>query len=248
MKIRPTCYSPTSLEIDEAMKSVNRVIDVFNVTVHPEFVFQIIDSLCNDVEIIRYEGSEEDLEIPSKTRLSEDDPTYYTVRKISPDAFKDNSTLVSVMIPDTIDEIGNCAFEGCSQLENVVGGRGVKVIGDDVFGECHSIRNNELMDLDGGSDEKSKEAMGDEFESMDDPDPFDTFIESLDGFEKLYLACLCEGRSTGDILAEHKKKASMVELSINQKFFDSFDDELIDDSEVDEEYLGQLVLKLEECE
>ena len=248
MNIIPKRSSPTSHEIDEAMRSVNRVIDVFNVTTHTEFVFQIIDSLGNDVGIVRYDGSEEELEIPSKVMLSEDDPTYYTVRKIVSEAFKDNSSLISIMIPDTIDEVGDHAFDGCSNLVNVVGCRGVKVVGNDVFNGCYSIQRNELLDSDTGSDENPIDGIGKEDESEDDSDPFDLFIESLDGFERLYLTYLCAGRNTEGILTDHRKKASIVELGINQKFFDYFDDELVDDSEVDEEYLDQLVLKLEDYE
>ena len=242
--VRQTYSSPTKHEIDDAMRSVDRVIDVFNVTVHPEFDFQIIDSSCNDVEIIGYGGNEEDLEIPSKVMLNEDDSLHYIVRKIASDVFKDNCSLVSVLIPDTVYEIEDHAFDGCSQLTSVVGGRGVKVLGADVFKECPRIQRNELLN----SDESRIEDAKDEGESKSHQDPYDVFIESLDNFERLYLTCLCEGKSTDDILTHYKKKASIIELGINQKFFDNFDDELIDDSEIDVEYMGQLALKLGDYE
>ena len=58
-----------------------------------------------------------------------------TVVEIGEAAFKFNSVLNSVIIPNSITSIGDYAFESCSNLTNVVLGNGVKNIGEYAFSE-----------------------------------------------------------------------------------------------------------------
>lgn len=58
------------------------------------------------------------------------------VKKIAPYAFYMHHGILSVSLPDSLVEIGEAAFSGCSNLEDVFGGTNVEVIRDRAFYEC----------------------------------------------------------------------------------------------------------------
>lgn len=91
----------------------------------------------------------------------------YTVTSIDKEAFKDNTVMTSVNMPDTITNIGNYAFEGCTYLTTVKLSdnitlipyrcfinctslntinvpNGVTEIGESAFEECTSLINIDL--------------------------------------------------------------------------------------------------------
>lgn len=47
--------------------------------------------------------------------------------------------IVTISFPDSIEDIGNDAFRGCSNLVSVMFGRGVWMIGSNAFGGCDSL-------------------------------------------------------------------------------------------------------------
>ena len=47
--------------------------------------------------------------------------------------------IVTISFPDSIEDIGNDAFRGCSNLVSVTFGRGVWMIGSNAFGGCDSL-------------------------------------------------------------------------------------------------------------
>ena len=51
-------------------------------------------------------------------------------------AFEDNTKIEKVVIPGTIEKIGNFAFQDCSNLKEVVLNEGIKEIGDSSFWGC----------------------------------------------------------------------------------------------------------------
>ncbi len=58
-------------------------------------------------------------------------------RRIPNDAMKDNRSLVRIMLPDKLDEIGKFAFYACENLTgSLVVPEGVTLIEDDAFGAC----------------------------------------------------------------------------------------------------------------
>ena len=58
------------------------------------------------------------------------------VKKIAPYAFYKHNGLLSVSLPDSLLEIGEAAFSGCVNLEDVYGGTNVRIIRDRAFYEC----------------------------------------------------------------------------------------------------------------
>lgn len=64
------------------------------------------------------------------------------VRKIGFSAFKGNDRLVSVVIPDTVQQIENSAFRDCRKLVKVTTGRELRALGQYAFAGCvqlHSV-------------------------------------------------------------------------------------------------------------
>ena len=63
------------------------------------------------------------------------------VTAIRPWAFKEEVILNTIVLPDSIMEIGDCAFEGCRNLTEVKIGKNVSVIGNRAFIWCESLKN-----------------------------------------------------------------------------------------------------------
>ena len=82
-------------------------------------------------EVIGYEGT------ATKIRIAE---TYngLPVTSIYKDVFRDKN-IISVIIPDSIKEIGNYAFYSCDSLTFVVIGNGVTTIGEYAFSHCTNL-------------------------------------------------------------------------------------------------------------
>lgn len=93
------------------------------------------------VSITGYKGSETELVIPSKLgSLSA------TVKSIGENAFKDNTAIKSVIIPDTVTSIGKSAFSGCTQIESIVIPDSVTEIGQSAFSVCTQLSSMVLPD------------------------------------------------------------------------------------------------------
>ena len=61
-------------------------------------------------------------------------------------SFKNSSYLVSVIIPNTVERIGNNAFSGCTSLESVVIPDSVISIGQSAFSNCTSLKTVHMGD------------------------------------------------------------------------------------------------------
>ena len=84
-------------------------------------------------EVEGYTGAAADVVIPA---------TYgeHTVIRISPEAFKRNKTMTSVVIPDTVVSIGEEAFYSCSHLTSLRLPAGLKIVGKNAFNYCRSLK------------------------------------------------------------------------------------------------------------
>lgn len=59
---------------------------------------------------------------------------------IADGAFQDEESLVTVVIPDSVQRIGDNAFNSCGKLETVTFGRGVSAFGESAFQDCTEIK------------------------------------------------------------------------------------------------------------
>jgi len=85
-----------------------------------------------DGVITDYLGSGADLEIPTEI-------DGITIREIGREAFLENKTLTSIVIPDSVTTIGNQAFHLCENLAVVKLGDSVENIDDSAFRKCTSL-------------------------------------------------------------------------------------------------------------
>ena len=86
--------------------------------------------VTNDtVAVTGYTGSSTTVYIPSSYVGA-------TVTRIKAEAFKDDTTITEIVIPDSVTSIWDSAFSGCSSLTSVTIGDSVTSIGDSAFYNC----------------------------------------------------------------------------------------------------------------
>ena len=66
------------------------------------------------------------------------------ITEIGKSAFENNTCLTSVLIPESVESIQWGAFKGCSLLERVIGGTGLKTIDHYAFADCVSLESVEI--------------------------------------------------------------------------------------------------------
>ena len=64
----------------------------------------------------------------------------YKVARISSNAFKNHTSLKSVVIGSNVTTIDTSAFQGCKELVSVIGGSGLKIIGAKAFVNCPKLK------------------------------------------------------------------------------------------------------------
>lgn len=84
-------------------------------------------------KVTGYEGTAERVVIARK------DPDGRMVTEIGAGAFKNNDTVTEVIVPGTVEVIGEEAFLKCANLKRVELREGVKTIGEKAFSECSSM-------------------------------------------------------------------------------------------------------------
>ena len=94
--------------------------------VQSQFTFVVTGQ--NTITIIGYTGSGGAMFIPSMING-------LPVTSIYDQAFKGNTSLTSVMIPNSVTSIGHQAFMNCTSLANATLGDGITIIGEDAFYE-----------------------------------------------------------------------------------------------------------------
>ncbi len=87
--------------------------------------------------MIEYIGEASEVEIPIMTVI---DSSFRYVTSIE-GAFKYNSDLTSVIIPNSVTTIGSGAFGGCSALTSIDIPNSVTTIGSGVFGSCSALKS-----------------------------------------------------------------------------------------------------------
>ena len=94
----------------------------------------------NTVTITKVSSAETDLTVPGEING-------YTVVAVGSRAFaNDDCTFKSVTLPDSIESIGEMAFEGREQLASVSLPKNLKDLGKECFSECTSLKSVNLPD------------------------------------------------------------------------------------------------------
>ncbi|MDR1404709.1 MAG: leucine-rich repeat domain-containing protein, partial [Candidatus Methanoplasma sp.] len=88
------------------------------------------------VYAVEYSGAGTNLVIPSAVEYGD---RSYSVTSITESAFKDCTSLISIVIPDSVTSIGNNAFNGCTSLTSITIPDSVTAIGNGAFYLCESL-------------------------------------------------------------------------------------------------------------
>ena len=94
----------------------------------------IVTYHINNGCLIKYNGTEQNIEIPS------------CVASIWHSAFSENPNLLTVKIPNSVTRIGNYVFSGCKSLISVEIPDSVKSIGACAFENCEKLRTVKIPD------------------------------------------------------------------------------------------------------
>lgn len=80
--------------------------------------------VAGDGILIAYKGNSTQVQVPEG------------IRQIGPEVFQGHTEIVSVSLPDSLEIIGEGAFENCSSLAQLLGMSGVRIIRDRAFYHC----------------------------------------------------------------------------------------------------------------
>ncbi len=125
-----------------------------------DFEYTVLDD--GTVEIRKYNGSDTDVNIPSKIDekkvTSIGDNAFWgwgrltsitipdSITSIGESAFQNCKSLTSITIPDSVTSIGYCAFLGCTSLTSIAIPNSVTSIGESAFLNCKSLTSITIPD------------------------------------------------------------------------------------------------------
>jgi hypothetical protein len=90
-----------------------------------------------DAHVVEYSGSAKEVVVP-------DSIDGYTVRHIDKNAFRDNTSLEKVVLPEGLRTIGQSAFSKCTGLVSVNFPEGLEAIAEHAFDTNHSLKTMRL--------------------------------------------------------------------------------------------------------
>ena len=102
-----------------------------NIVDNGDFKYMISDD-GNTAELISYSGQSLYVSVPATVDSC-------SVTSVGAAAFRNNTGIKELELPQSVHSVGNCAFEGCSALKKVQIPGNVKEIGDNAFSGCSSL-------------------------------------------------------------------------------------------------------------
>ena len=105
--------------------------------------YEIISDDQNTIALTHYKGEETDIYVPGTINFEGID---YTVTKLENNIFKNNQSVNSVTLADSIKEIGESAFEGAANLVCVVTTENLTTVNNNAFKNCISMNSIILYD------------------------------------------------------------------------------------------------------
>ena len=117
---------------------INSGKDITLEAVWSNYTYSILEDDNGDkyISITVWEDPSEELVIPETMNINGEN---IPIKEIGANAFKDNKTLKSVIMPDTIITIGESAFSGCSSIDSITIPDNVTLIGDHAFNGCTNL-------------------------------------------------------------------------------------------------------------
>ena len=106
------------------------------VLTYGDFKYTLLED--STVEITRYNGLDEEIEVPAEIDGA-------AVTSIGDNAFA-HPFIKSIVIPDSVAKIGNKAFAGCWGLKSITLPKNLECIGRDAFGDCRMLKSIVIPD------------------------------------------------------------------------------------------------------
>ena len=94
----------------------------------------VFNELSDSVTVTGWVGTDSAIEVPMFINGK-------VVRRLETGAFYNNQNVVTVTLPDGLEEIGDYAFESCGKLQHVFIGSSVKSVGHSQFRFCGQLRS-----------------------------------------------------------------------------------------------------------
>ena len=114
----------------------DKVYNVPNGSKEDDFIF----GKQNDVNtLLYYLGNAKELTLPADCKGE-----YYV---IGANVFENNTTISSIVIPNSVTSIGSSAFKGCTGLTSVTIGNSVTSIRDNAFRNCNGLKGVHISDI-----------------------------------------------------------------------------------------------------
>ena len=136
-------YSATTQGYDDLQNGILSFEVPYEVNTYVDSLTLTTSGLVVDIEtgmITGYNGTADHVMIPEYMTVDNGDGSASVIHiaDIESDAFAGNTSIVEVKFPDTITEIPNGAFKGCTALTGVVAAR-ITSIGDEAFSGCTAL-------------------------------------------------------------------------------------------------------------
>ena len=125
-----SCSSVPLMDITAPRSVITANAADYDEVTEGDFTFRIYS---DHAELVKFEvATVKDVSVPDKA-------SGQPVTVIGDSAFRDNSALTTVTIPDSVKTIGVCAFQECSNLTEAAIGNGVVKIGEYAFSGCKNL-------------------------------------------------------------------------------------------------------------
>jgi hypothetical protein len=108
-----------------------------------DFMLRLIDNSYLMADGFLYAKHSPSLTIPSSAAW--DGATTYPVTKIADRAFQNDTILTSVVLPNSIEAIGQYAFAGCSSLSNITLSKNITALSDYAFQNCTTLKSIAIL-------------------------------------------------------------------------------------------------------
>lgn len=141
-------YSATTSAFDDQENGVLPFDVPFDVNVYVDNRIVGTNGLTVDLDtgvITGYTGTATHVRVPTYMSVDNGDGTSTVVKVtgIEATAFSGNTNIVEVTLPETVTEIPDSAFAGCTSLTNVIA-KSITKIGSNAFQNCTALENYEV--------------------------------------------------------------------------------------------------------